>query len=392
MNRRIRMRRRKRRSALNRPPSSTRRLRRFPPRPIVAPQAIDGIRVGNFGSGVVTTTSIVPPKVLQAASAVVVDTSRYENAITITAANVKQVYPSSGPANNQELGGGGNLPIGQDVARTAGDPVASTSSSPATLPAFVVPDSPDAGMTSPSRSPKIRPMTLATISRSTASPALAGKAMTYDLSGSGSSSGDGSGSEIPPPPPCISGGWGQGWICPDPNDQSKEVIADGVPVGAVFNCSVLAPGGYSIDPSTISWGGGTYKSYFSNPPTDNVVSDPSLTSMSVTPIYATDRIRQSFQAIADPDTSTMVISVTCSYFDPNSSLSADLPPVTTTLTAQVVKPTLATITATAGIVQFSTGVTKAVIKLDPPTEFEARGRHRPIRRVFHDLANHLFGT
>ncbi len=188
-------------------------------------------------------------------------------------------------------------------------------------------------------------------------------------SGSGGGYGSGSGSSTPPPP-VISGGWGGGGWVTQNNDPSKEIYPNGIPVGAVEVDSAISPNPirWQIDPASIQWSGGTYKSYFSDPASTTVNQNPGLKSVQVGEITAADQTKGTYTVIADPDTQNLVVTLKCAYYlNPGNPAFGDTVRVTTTLSAQVVKPTTATLTGTPGTMAFSISVdgTNAIIALDP---------------------------
>lgn len=185
-------------------------------------------------------------------------------------------------------------------------------------------------------------------------------------SGTGTGSGTGSGSGSGEPPPAvISGGWGgAGWASKDP---ATEFYPKGVPVGAVLNVGAYqGDSRWVIDPASIRWDGGTYKSYFSNPATDTVDDDPGLKSVQVGKINALDKMAGSYTVIADPDTQNLVITLKCAYYkNPANHAAGDTATVTTTLSAQVVKPDVTFGPGRPGTKTFTNDGTIVSIGLDP---------------------------
>ena len=84
-----------------------------------------------------------------------------------------------------------------------------------------------------------------------------------------------------------------------------ENYANGVPVGAVLSLGIFGPSGYTLDPKSVKWTGGTYKAYFSDPSSNSVNNDPGLAAVQVQKITAADQAATSYVVIADPGMSNL---------------------------------------------------------------------------------------
>jgi hypothetical protein len=159
--------------------------------------------------------------------------------------------------------------------------------------------------------------------------------------------GGGGGGGADPPAPSISG------LGPGPSIQGPPL-----PVGAYASFTVMAPGGWTIDPATIQWSGGTnYKSYFTDAATTTVKQDPSLQAVSLVQGVTTNNGVYSF--IVGAQAQQYTITVNCSYVNPNGG--ADIAAPQTTLTFNSVRPTTATIQGMGGFQSFWTTTSQATL-------------------------------
>jgi hypothetical protein len=160
----------------------------------------------------------------------------------------------------------------------------------------------------------------------------------------------------------ISGGWG--YICKPSGTPPNETITNGVPVGAAPGFGIFA-NGWTVDPKTVAWSGGTDdRSYFSDPATARPAPSMQLTKGVPT--------NGSYSFIVDADPRQYNISVSCAYYiDPSDPSKGDTSTVTSNLTFTSVRPSTASLTATAGSVTFTVGGGDATFAYNPAIGFTA---------------------
>jgi hypothetical protein len=142
------------------------------------------------------------------------------------------------------------------------------------------------------------------------------------------------------PPPIISG-LGSG-----------SVKGPDLPVGADATFDVLSPPGWTIDPSSINWSGGTdYKSYFTDAASTTVKQDSSLVQQQVT--TGVDTRSSVYSFILGAEQKQYTVTINCAYRDPNDGEDIEAPP--TTVTFNAIRPTVASISGAGGFYAFYTG-------------------------------------
>jgi hypothetical protein len=162
-------------------------------------------------------------------------------AIPITAPQRQVVSPTTSSTS------GGNGP-----GTTPHAPALPSHADTTSLPSAPVANTPNTTVAATPKTGTIRPMTLA--------PRTA--AVSYDETAA-----------APPPLVSVSGGMNGGGT-------GNVQISGGASVGSVPTFTVSSSGGWSIDPATIKWSGGTdYSTYYSQDATSTVANTPELTSM-----------------------------------------------------------------------------------------------------------------
>jgi hypothetical protein len=120
----------------------------------------------------------------------------------------------------------------------------------------------------------------------------------------------------------------------------------------------MGAGGWTIDPATIKWSGGTdYKSYFSDAATTKVTQAPWLKAASLTTGVLTTNSTYSF--IVGAQAQQYTVKVNCSYKNPNGP--GDIVAPQSTVTFSSVRPTTSTIQGNGGFQSFYTNATNAII-------------------------------
>jgi len=237
-------------------------------------------------------------------------------------------------------------------------PVQTPAQSPQASAAVVAPSASSAPAPTPRDSvgDGIRPMTLA--------PAAAPIGGATAAFGGGKVTPMNSSGVSTPPAPTVS--WSGGVGGPFQGQGSGTVsLPDTVPIGWFPTFTLQGASGWTIDPATIQWTGGTtYSRYFDDPATQTVGGNPGLQAVSLGGPAATNQTTYHF--IVDANPRNYSISVNFAWYNPQGG--ADIPAAATTIQFRSIVPVSTSISNVPGYASFYTTATQAVVVYsDNPT-------------------------